>query len=204
MHGEERSLVMNELREALILLFAALAFMWLLNLARVGVREGTWYSPDEGLMVAVAVRLLLLASFVGLCWKMIDPAALAWADMHLPHALRWSGAPLAFIGLLLLASALHVLGRNFSTSVVIREDQTLVTRGPYRWMRHPVYTAFVCIWLGFLLLTDNWFAGGTGLAAFAIIMAVRVPREERLLLERFGADYEAYRRKTGRFLPRFR
>jgi protein-S-isoprenylcysteine O-methyltransferase Ste14 len=55
-----------------------------------------------------------------------------------------------------------------------------------------------------LLLSANWFVGGGGLAFVLLLMAVRTPREERMLIRRFGDDYRSYMGRTGRYLPRLR
>jgi protein-S-isoprenylcysteine O-methyltransferase Ste14 len=104
--------------------------------------------------------------------------------------------------ILLFFWVLRSLGRNFSTSLTIKKDQTLVTDGPYRWVRHPMYTTFVLLWVAFMLLSANWFIGLTGLLAYALTMTVRTPKEERMMIEAFGDDYRAYMKRTGRYLPR--
>jgi protein-S-isoprenylcysteine O-methyltransferase Ste14 len=82
------------------------------------------------------------------------------------------------------------------------EGHTLITDGPYHWVRHPMYTAFATVFTGLFLLSANWFVGASATIAFGAVMMVRTPREEHLLIEVFGPKYRAYMDRTGRFLPR--
>ncbi len=84
---------------------------------------------------------------------------------------------------------------------MIKDSHTLVTSGPYRWVRHPIYTSYFALALSLFLLTTNLFIG-LALLALSILLASRVEGEEALLLERFGDEYRAYMQRTGRFLPR--
>ncbi len=127
---------------------------------------------------------------------------LNWADYPLPG---WAGG----IGVVLLALFLALiwlahsdLGPNWSPMVEVKQDQVLVTRGLYRWARHPIYAA---IWLSAVaqvLLLPNWVAGPAGLALFLPLYLHRVGREEQLLLEYFGQPYRRYMEQTGRLVPR--
>lgn len=86
----------------------------------------------------------------------------------------------------------------------MREGHTLVTHGPYRWVRHPMYTTIFIWGTSILLLTRNWLIGGLSLFFILIIVVTRVAKEEAAMLETFGEEYERYLAHTGRFLPRFR
>jgi len=86
--------------------------------------------------------------------------------------------------------------------VVTRRNATLVTHGPYRWVRHPFYLSFaMAVIANALLITANGFLTITGTAAFLAIVA-RTSIEERKLVDRFGSDYVDFMQRTGRFLPR--
>jgi protein-S-isoprenylcysteine O-methyltransferase Ste14 len=67
-----------------------------------------------------------------------------------------------------------------------------------------MYTAFLVMGAGMLLLSANWLVGGGPLLFLPLLMLVRTPREESMLLARFGDDYRAYMARTGRYLPRLR
>jgi protein-S-isoprenylcysteine O-methyltransferase Ste14 len=83
----------------------------------------------------------------------------------------------------------------------IKDSQELVTDGPYRWIRHPMYTAFFVLHVAAFLLTANWFIGLTWMSGLTAIIFLRVKREEAMLLSAFGSEYRSYMENTGRFVP---
>ncbi len=93
------------------------------------------------------------------------------------------------------------LGRNWSISLEIREKHKLISTGPYATVRHPMYTSFLLMGLGQMLLLSNWVVGLAGLVGFAVLFFLRVGKEERLMLEFFGPEYRAYMDRTKRIIP---
>jgi protein-S-isoprenylcysteine O-methyltransferase Ste14 len=111
-------------------------------------------------------------------------------------------------GTLIFASALWTfrrthkeLGRNWSISLEIREKHQLISKGPYAVVRHPMYTSFLLMGIGQMFLLSNWVAGLAGVFGFAVLFFLRVDKEERLMLEFFGAEYRAYMDRTKRIIP---
>ncbi|MCL5951746.1 MAG: isoprenylcysteine carboxylmethyltransferase family protein [Chloroflexi bacterium] len=150
----------------------------------------------------IALRALIGAIFfLGVLFYIVRPQVLAWAELPLPHWLQWLGVALGAISLPLLAWTQLALGSNFSPTLHIRREHTLVTRGPYRYVRHPMYTALFLSLLAILLLTRNWLVGGVPLVGLCVIVLLRVPREESAMIEKFGDAYRQYMKRTGRFLP---
>src|SRR5262249_36899536 len=125
-----------------------------------------------------------------------------WSALPLPLGLRWAGVALATAAIPLLVWVQRALGSNFYTTLHLRQEHTLVCDGPYRWVRHPMYTVFYLMFLSIFLITANGFLGLYFLATFTLLMFVRVPNEERVLVEKFGDGYRRYMQRTGRFLPR--
>jgi protein-S-isoprenylcysteine O-methyltransferase Ste14 len=82
------------------------------------------------------------------------------------------------------------------------KGQTLITSGPYQFIRHPIYTAFVLILGSILLISANWFIGLACLGMTVLEVTSRIGFEESLMLEYFGDQYREYMKKTGRLLPR--
>ena len=103
--------------------------------------------------------------------------------------------------LCLLFWTLRSLGKNLTDTVVTRKQHTLVTSGPYRWVRHPFYVCASLVELAVFLLSANAFFLVTGGLIF-LLLALRTPVEEANLLGRFGEDYRRYMDRTGRFFPR--
>jgi protein-S-isoprenylcysteine O-methyltransferase Ste14 len=102
----------------------------------------------------------------------------------------------------LLFWVFHSLGRNLTDTVVTRREHTLVTHGPYRWVRHPFYGVGFLGLLAASLITANWFIALTGAVVIALLV-YRTRTEEAKLIERFGDEYRAYRDRTGAFFPRW-
>ncbi|MHB8860919.1 MAG: methyltransferase family protein [Pirellulaceae bacterium] len=76
-----------------------------------------------------------------------------------------------------------------------------MTHGPYQWVRHPFYVTVTLLIASVTLLTANWLVGGSGLLVLGFL-AIRTPKEEQMLIDRFGPAYRDYAAKTGRFFPR--
>jgi protein-S-isoprenylcysteine O-methyltransferase Ste14 len=156
---------------------------------------------QEGLFILIALRLVGLVRAAGLIAYLINPAWMAWSAVPLPAWLRWLGVGLGAAGGLLITWTFHTLGRNITDTVVTRKEHTLVTTGPYRWVRHPFYVALALLLLADSLMTANGFLLATG--ALVLLLLLRRTRiEEAKLIERFGSAYQAYMRRTGRFWPR--
>lgn len=149
----------------------------------------------------IGLRLAGLALWTAVIAFMINPGWMAWASLPLPVPARWTGVGLTILIAVLLTWTLRSLGPNLTDTVVTRAAHTLVTRGPYRWVRHPFYDCMALFMLAIALMMANWFVLVAGIVVFALL-AIRSRTEEDKLLERFGEPYRAYRAATGRFLPR--
>ena len=158
---------------------------------------------DEGLSLAVTLRLAGVCVWVGTLAYLIDPAWMEWAGLTLPNWLRWLGLGFGVFAIALMYWTLTNLGKNLTDTVVTRANATLVTTGPYRWIRHPFYMTVVLLVISVTLLTANWFIGLCGLVVF-VSQVIRLPKEEQKLVEKFGDQYRTYVARTGRFLPKWR
>jgi len=181
-----------------VLIFVPVALYYRIRSQATGERLDRW---QEGPFILFTLRPVGVASMIGMVAFMINPLWMAWSSVPLPTSLRWTGAVLGGLGGGLLLWAFRSLGPNLTDTVVTRKAHTLVTRGPYRWVRHPFYDSVALLVLANGLLTANWFIFVTGCLALALIV-VRTRTEEENLLRRFGGAYAAYMRRTGRFLPR--
>ena len=130
------------------------------------------------------------------------PGWLAWAGLPLPLALRWLGVVVGIGSVLLLFWVHRTLGENFAAPGIIQERQTLITTGPYHWVRHPMYTTFFIISSSFVLVTANGFITMLCLL-FGILLPSIIKPEEQTLLQKFADEYRNYMQHTGRFLPRW-
>lgn len=156
---------------------------------------------QEGLVLAIVLRIAGLGLWFATFAYLINPDWLRWARLPIPAEVRWIGAPLGAVGCWLMYWTMTNLGKNLTDTVSTREHATLVTTGPYRWIRHPFYlTAFLLI-LSVTLLAADGLIGVSGLVVF-VCLAIRTPIEERKLIEKFGDAYRDYMATTGRILPR--
>jgi protein-S-isoprenylcysteine O-methyltransferase Ste14 len=128
---------------------------------------------------------------------------LGFAQLALPELVGWLGYGAGLLGVGLLAWAHDTLGRHFSPWLELRGDHRLVTTGPYRWVRHPIYSAGVLLILGCGAISGNLLVLGGPAAGLAVLLALRLPDEEAMLEDQFGAQYHAWSTTTGRLLPRW-
>jgi len=118
-----------------------------------------------------------------------------------PTGFAGSASALIVTGALVVTWGQQALGKNFTDTVVTRKEHTLVTNGPYRWVRNPLYSSYFVIVTGTTLLMSNWYPAVVGAGVLALVV-IRTRKEEANLIERFGDDYRDYMQRVGRFFPR--
>jgi len=170
---------------------------------RSGVSGEKLDRKQEGWPILLTLRPMGALCMFGIIAFVIKPSSMAWSSLALSPWLRWCGLAVGVIAGILWVFTFRSLGKNLTDTVVTRQEHSLVTTGPYRWVRHPFYDAVLLCVVAASLLAANWFILLTGCAVFAL-QAVRTGREEQQLLARFGEGYLAYTQRTGRFLPRLR
>jgi len=127
---------------------------------------------------------------------------LDFAKYNLPGWNGWMGTAV-FVGAIFMLWRSHAdLGRNWSAKLRIAGRHSLVTNGVYRRIRHPMYTAHLLWAIAQGLLLSNWIAGWAFLVLSVPLYIVRIPKEERMMLEHFGEQYREYVSRTGRLVPR--
>lgn len=167
-------------------------------------RSGEQIARSEESKLMMLLRALVALPLYGaMLLYMINPAWMSWARIEVPAWLRWCGVIAAAAMLPLLLWLFRSIGRNLSETVLTKDAQSLVTRGPYRWVRHPLYSVSVFGFLGLGLVAANGFIAGMVLVVI-FALPFLVEKEETQLLAKFGESYRAYMSRTGRFLPRMR
>ncbi|HNB51198.1 MAG TPA: isoprenylcysteine carboxylmethyltransferase family protein [Anaerolineales bacterium] len=182
-----------------------LAFLSCLFIAgsyRRKAQAGEKFDTSQEGWLYLPLRLGGLALW-GYCFLyMIYPQALTWSFFTLPDGVRWAGGAVAlFVCMPLLVWAQNSLGNNVSTTVITRQEHQLITHGPYRWIRNPLYSIATLYFVSLALVAASWFL----LAAIAlalVLLTLRLPKEEAGLIARFGDEYREYMKRTGRYLPR--
>jgi protein-S-isoprenylcysteine O-methyltransferase Ste14 len=171
---------------------------------RLSVRERI-----EEMMRAEGRTFTVLLIAQGVCLIVLLPLYLLFSSsfllfqMPFPNWLRWLGVGLGFLSIPFLVWVHHVLDKDWSVTLKLQTDHKLVTSGPYRRIRHPMYTVLIMYELSWVLVSANLlFLIYYVLAILLIIL--RIPKEERMMLEKFGEEYRIYMKRTGRLLPHFR
>jgi protein-S-isoprenylcysteine O-methyltransferase Ste14 len=161
---------------------------------RIAIKREGW-----GHVVVRTIRSLSLVAFLVL--YAINPPWLVVLSVPFPDWLRWMGVALGIASFAIYAWSRATLGKEWSSPLQMRENHHLVTTGPYVWIRHPIYLALMVFMAGIALVTANWF-----LVAFLVVsiadLALRIPKEEQMMIEEFGNEYKAYMQRTGRLLPK--
>lgn len=177
-----------------IALWEAICVLWIVTAV---VERSTPQPPDHrrdphSYIYAIAIAFAALITF----WP-------ATAVPPLNHPLYRSnilGLILVFAGAAFAGLARLALGANWSSRARIRAEHTLSTSGPYRIVRHPIYSGLLLLYLGTAVILGQ----ARGYIAFVILFVAwffKSRTEDRLLAERFGPDFAAYRRRTKALIP---
>ena len=150
---------------------------------------------EKFLGVIVGIGLMLMPMMY------IFTPLLDYFNMGLPDLVRWIGITGFGFGLILFWRVHRTLGKNWSPILEIRRNHELITDGPYKYVRHPMYTQIwiwvICQWL----ILSNWIVGIVGVLAWTTLYAIRIPEEEKMMVEEFGQKYEDYMKRTRRIVP---
>jgi protein-S-isoprenylcysteine O-methyltransferase Ste14 len=178
---------MSALRTVILAVWLAFWVYWLVSAA--GAKRGrrrTWRSRPPGLFIAVLAFVLLRVFGTG------DAA------VHAPPV-RALGAVLFLGGLALAVWARVHLGRNWGMPMTEKDEPELVTSGPYRWVRHPIYSGILLATLGTALATNLYWLVAFAVAGTYFLYSARV--EEKLLSSSFPTAYPSYRARSKMLIP---
>jgi protein-S-isoprenylcysteine O-methyltransferase Ste14 len=155
----------------------------------------------DGNIFATLIKLGGLVLWLSPLFYLVNPSWMAWSKIGLPDGIRWLGVLLGIVCVIGIYWLFSSIGSGITPTSATRKEHRLVTTGPYRWIRHPLYTFGSSMFVAFGMMADNWFIAVLGILAF-IGMAMRTPKEEANLIAKFGNEYQEYMKRTGRFLPR--
>jgi protein-S-isoprenylcysteine O-methyltransferase Ste14 len=162
---------------------------------RESVKAGN--SKDSG-----SLKVILAGMWIALLAAYALAFVRAWAFPQ-----RWQlplfvvGVLLIVLGSLLRRYCFRTLGEYFTGDVKARSDQPVITAGPYRWVRHPSYTAGMMMFIGIGLALGSWASFALLTIATIATYGYRVAVEERVLLETIGEPYGNYMKERKRFIP---
>ncbi|MFT3895810.1 MAG: isoprenylcysteine carboxylmethyltransferase family protein [Anaerolineales bacterium] len=155
----------------------------------------------DGTAMMTVIKIFGLILWLSPLVYLINPNWMAWSKIGLPDWIRWIGVGIGVLCVFGIYWLFSSIGTGITPVSATRKEHRLSTSGPYRWIRHPLYTVGSSFYISFGLMADNWFIIMMGVLAF-IAMAIRTPKEEANLIEKFGDEYRDYMKRTGRFLPK--
>jgi len=171
-----------------LVFFVAWAMLALAYGGEQGSRGSTWSARGVRLLLAVIVIFGLFS---------LDSASMSRFG-ELSATFQAIGAALSILGLVYATWARMALGRNWGMPMTRHESPELVTSGPYRLVRHPIYTGLIAMWIG----TSLVYPFAAVLCALMIVyMVFSSLREERDMEERFPEAYPAYKRRSKMLVP---
>lgn len=191
--------------ETIFRLLAALTLFLVLSISiyfrHKAERQGGRLEKSEGQRLLIPLRLVGIIGLLPLFGYLINPDWVAWARVDLPDWLRWLAAGVAISIVPAIYALFRAIGNNISPTEATRAHHQLITSGPYRWIRHPLYTFGAIFMLALAVQTTLWWLGVFLLPAL-LALYWRTRYEEANLIARFGDDYRRYMQRTGRFLPK--
>ncbi len=152
----------------------------------------------KGKLETVLLTTAWLAFFVPLIW--IATPVLAFADYALRPVALLAGTVCLTLGLWIFYRSHADLGANWSLTLEVLEKHRLITQGVYRRVRHPMYTALLLYSVGQALVLPNYVAGLFPGVSMALLVALRIGPEERMMREEFGKNYQEYMALTKRLV----
>jgi protein-S-isoprenylcysteine O-methyltransferase Ste14 len=174
-----------------------LAFMLYWRIKAADTKATQRLEPAGSRILRTVIFLLVI---VLLAWPRLP---LPWLYDQILDATLWTfwlGAVITIAGLLFAVWAREHLGRNWSRSVTIKQDHKLILTGPYRLVRHPIYTGILVGFFGMAIAIGQW----RGVVAFALVLLIlllKLRMEEQWMRAQFGVEYEAYTRRTAALVP---
>ena len=143
-------------------------------------------------------------SLLGIYIAYLTSTVLDFASFALPVFLQGLGILLILGALFLLQRVHRALGEFFSPHLELKDSHRIVSQGPYLYIRHPMYTSGVLYLLGSGLVARNVLLLGVPLAAFLLLLSLRVRDEEKMMADRFGEEWTAHVARTGLLWPKIR
>jgi protein-S-isoprenylcysteine O-methyltransferase Ste14 len=157
-------------------------------------REGSQVDRGSYALVYAAVVGGLIGGFALASWRGGDVAGLRWP-------LFITAVALIAAGIAIRQWSIVLLGRFFTVDVRVHPDQTVVDRGPYRWVRHPSYTGLLLTLAGIGAALANWASIAVLVVVPGAALVVRIHVEERALREALGEPYRRFAAGRARLVP---
>ena len=158
----------------------------------------------EPVWLTCTIGTIALLNFGAIFAYLVNPSLLRWSAFKASDITRWLGMALSCLGMAGEIWSAVALGVSYSPMLRVADEHVIVTAGPYRWIRHPLYTFWLPVTVGWGAATRNGLIIVSGAALVFVLAVIRVPREEAMMLQGFGELYRNYMARTGRFTPQLR
>ncbi len=163
----------------------------------------TIHRNREGLLILLARVLLGSTVLFFLLSYPFYPDFVDWSFLTVPSWIRWIGILAAMVCPFLSFWLFKNIGLNISETVLTKQNHQLVTSGPYKYIRHPLYLTGILLIFSLGTISENWVLLFLAPLTFLIFRFIVIPKEEEKLMERFGQHYVDYRKTTGALFPKF-
>jgi protein-S-isoprenylcysteine O-methyltransferase Ste14 len=158
---------------------------------------------DMGTGFKIITAITTAIGAAGLVLYLLSPPWWTWTSIPLGEWIQWSGIVMALVPIFFIIWVHRHLDKQWSIALELREDHKLITTGPYRYVRHPMYLGIFIYNIGLMMISLDVLV----ILFFAFTIWVnyrRIPREEQMLIQKFGDEYLEYIKRSGRLLPQFR
>jgi protein-S-isoprenylcysteine O-methyltransferase Ste14 len=172
------------------------AAVWAIYAFRVKRTKAAETSGDR-----FVTMIVMVVAFLLLFYERPLPAVFNKRFLPAEQWIAWAGVAVTSLGVAISVWARVILGSNWSARVTLKEGHRLIRSGPYRFVRHPIYTGMLLGAIGRAITVGEW----RGVLAVVLIIAAhsrKAMREEKMLASEFGEEYATYRRSTGFLFPR--
>jgi protein-S-isoprenylcysteine O-methyltransferase Ste14 len=191
----DQTILIEQIREVTSALWGVLAIVWVVGALRT---KRTVKSQSSALQIMYTVILI-----VGVCLIFAKQTGLPWLDrqlipMTLPIVL--AGLLVVFIGVVFSIWARLMLGSNWSNRVTVKEDHTLIRKGPYRIVRHPIYSGILLGMLGSALQRSE-LRSFIGVMFCVLSFWLKTRAEEKFMRQTFGDEYVQYSQQSKALVP---
>lgn len=158
---------------------------------------------EEGLYIIFMLIMAVYGNIIVGGLYIFDPPWMLWSYLSIPVEFRIFGLIFAILLLPYTYWIGRTIAENYSFTLEIQKEQQLITTGPYKRVRHPIYSSTILFLASLVLVSDNWL--------FFVVLLLMIPglytrmkREEIMMINEFGDEYRAYMKRTGRIIPKVR
>lgn len=185
------------------LVFALVMICWFVFAGVFFFRKKAEAAPETKRARASIPGVVMQCLSYAIVWSIRRPAfsPLAKLNQTMEIGIAVVTVVIACVSVGIVMAAVNTLGKEWSITARLVEGHQLATRGPYRVVRHPIYTGMFGMLLATGLTISYWFILIFAVAFFFIGTIIRVRSEEKLLREQFGSQFDAYAERVPALLP---